>query len=192
LRAGILPLGRRCGVGGIPARRYRKRSVSRLGSCAAAPAVRPPGAIRINSALRSSQCAAHKRSKMVSAQSLGYSTCEANRAAQAVARKLAVILHLIWIDGTDFKWSSKETAEHKTIKFPSATGRNQRPCRDPWRWCDRPWQWRFTHQSTSVILRHHAEGMQACPTAERTLNPAGTLLESLDRRPGSKSDLLRV
>jgi len=28
----------------------------------------------------------------------------------AVARKLAVILHRMWIEGTDFKWSSKETA----------------------------------------------------------------------------------
>jgi transposase len=32
------------------------------------------------------------------------------KAKVAVARKLAVILHRMWIDGTDFKWSSKETA----------------------------------------------------------------------------------
>jgi transposase len=30
------------------------------------------------------------------------------KAKVAVARKLAVILHRIWIDGTEFKWSSKE------------------------------------------------------------------------------------
>jgi transposase len=35
------------------------------------------------------------------------------KAKVAVARKLAVILHRMWIDGTDFKWSSKETA-HQT------------------------------------------------------------------------------
>ena len=33
------------------------------------------------------------------------------KAKVAVARKLAVILHRMWIDGTGFKWSSKETAD---------------------------------------------------------------------------------
>jgi len=33
------------------------------------------------------------------------------KAKVAVARKLAVILHRMWIDGTEFKWSSKETAK---------------------------------------------------------------------------------
>jgi transposase len=33
------------------------------------------------------------------------------KAKVAVARKLAVILHRMWIDGTDFKWLSKETAK---------------------------------------------------------------------------------
>jgi len=33
------------------------------------------------------------------------------KAKVAVARKLAVILHRMWIDGTDFIWASKETAE---------------------------------------------------------------------------------
>jgi transposase len=32
------------------------------------------------------------------------------KAKVAVARKLAVILHRMWIDGTEFKWSSKEAA----------------------------------------------------------------------------------
>ena len=30
------------------------------------------------------------------------------KAKVAVARKLAVILHRMWIDGTEFNWSSKE------------------------------------------------------------------------------------
>jgi transposase len=30
------------------------------------------------------------------------------KAKVAVARKLAVILHRMWIDGTAFQWSSKE------------------------------------------------------------------------------------
>ncbi len=33
------------------------------------------------------------------------------KAKVAVARKLAVILHRMWIDGTDFQWTSKETIE---------------------------------------------------------------------------------
>jgi transposase len=33
------------------------------------------------------------------------------KAKVAVARKLAVILHRMWVDGADFKWSSKETAD---------------------------------------------------------------------------------
>jgi transposase len=33
------------------------------------------------------------------------------KAKVAVARKLAVILHRMWIDGTDFNWISKEVAE---------------------------------------------------------------------------------
>jgi len=33
------------------------------------------------------------------------------KAKVAVARKLAVILHRMWIDGTDFQWTSKETNE---------------------------------------------------------------------------------
>jgi transposase len=32
------------------------------------------------------------------------------KAKVAVARKLAVILHRMWIEGSEFKWSSKEAA----------------------------------------------------------------------------------
>jgi transposase len=32
------------------------------------------------------------------------------KAKVAVARKLAVILHRMWIDGTDFNWSMKKAA----------------------------------------------------------------------------------
>jgi transposase len=41
------------------------------------------------------------------------------KAKVAVARKLAVILHRMWIEGTEFRWSSKETANQAA-----------RPCRD--------------------------------------------------------------
>lgn len=33
------------------------------------------------------------------------------KAKVAVARKLAVILHRMWIDGTEFKWSSRDAAD---------------------------------------------------------------------------------
>jgi hypothetical protein len=33
-----------------------------------------------------------------------------NKARVAVARKLAVILHRMWIDGTEFCWSAPEPA----------------------------------------------------------------------------------
>jgi transposase len=32
------------------------------------------------------------------------------KAKVAVARKLAVILHRMWLEGTDFRWSDKEAA----------------------------------------------------------------------------------
>ena len=32
------------------------------------------------------------------------------RARVAVARKLAVILHRMWVDGSDFRWSKAATA----------------------------------------------------------------------------------
>ena len=34
-----------------------------------------------------------------------------NRARVAVARKLAVIMHRIWLDGTSFRWSDRQEAE---------------------------------------------------------------------------------
>jgi hypothetical protein len=48
---------------------------------------------------------------MVSAEGLGDKTRQAHglrKAKVAVARKLAVILHRMWIDGTE--WSKKEVA----------------------------------------------------------------------------------
>ena len=32
------------------------------------------------------------------------------RAIVAVARRLAVIMHRMWVDGTEFRWSRKEAA----------------------------------------------------------------------------------
>ncbi len=35
------------------------------------------------------------------------------KAKVAVARKLAVVLHRMWIDGTEFNWSKKEVAAQR-------------------------------------------------------------------------------
>ena len=50
---------------------------------------------------------------MVSAEGLGPRLTKRNglrKAKVAVARKLAVILHRMWVDGTEFNWSRKEVA----------------------------------------------------------------------------------
>ena len=50
---------------------------------------------------------------MVGAKSLGDEARQAQwlrKATVAVARKLAVILHRMWIDRTEFNWSKKEVA----------------------------------------------------------------------------------
>jgi hypothetical protein len=66
-----------------------------------------------NVPLRGSQCPAHPCRKVVSAQSWAMRIAKRTglrKAKVAVARQLAVILHRMWIEGTEFKWSSKEAA----------------------------------------------------------------------------------
>ena len=51
---------------------------------------------------------------MVSAKVLGMRVAKRSslrKAKVAVARKLAVILHRMWVDGTEFNWSSKEVTQ---------------------------------------------------------------------------------
>ena len=43
------------------------------------------------------------------------------RAKVAVARKLAVILHRMWIGGTTFRWSNAETSPRVIDTNPSST-----------------------------------------------------------------------
>ena len=51
---------------------------------------------------------------MVLAQSLGDADRQARRgmkkAIVALARRLAVIMHRIWVDGTDFRWTREVAA----------------------------------------------------------------------------------
>ena len=63
--------------------------------------------------VRSGRRAADPRAEMVGAEGLGSQAHQANglrKAKVAVARKLAVILHRMWIDGTEFNWSTKKAA----------------------------------------------------------------------------------
>jgi hypothetical protein len=52
------------------------------------------------------------------------------KAKATVARTLAVILHRMWRDETDFIWSSKEAAAKKRQRPRMPRERNRCPCRD--------------------------------------------------------------
>jgi hypothetical protein len=76
------------------------------------------------------------------------------KAKVAVARKLAVILHRMWIEGTEFNWSSKEASNQPASKDNRIPADQREPTSLPgrWRWCDRSWscdaqesKTRFTH-----------------------------------------------
>jgi hypothetical protein len=56
---------------------------------------------------------ADARPEVVRREGLGVRLVKRNglrKAKVAVARKLAVILHRMWIDGTEFNWSKQEVA----------------------------------------------------------------------------------
>ncbi len=57
------------------------------------------------------------------------------KAKVAVARKLAVILHRMWIDGTEFQWSADKVVAYRRVPAQRA-GQMSLPGR--WRWRDRP------------------------------------------------------
>ena len=57
------------------------------------------------------------------------------KAKVAVARKLAVILHRMWIEGTEFKWSSKEVVSlHQQDNQVPADQRERTSLPGRWRW----------------------------------------------------------
>src|SRR5215813_15650677 len=73
-------------------------------------------------------------------------------------------------------------------RIPADHRREPRSLPGRWRWCDRPWLCELKKASALHTLIHQRHPTPSCgghaPTAERTLNPARTSLESLDRRPG--------
>jgi hypothetical protein len=80
------------------------------------------------------------------------------------------------------------TKQHKTIEIPPNPGGTQRPCRDAGVGAIAPGFAMLKKASALHTLIHQRHLTPLCgghaPTAERTLNPARTRLESLDRRPG--------
>jgi hypothetical protein len=112
------------------------------------------------------------------------------KAKVAVARKLAVILHRMWIEGTEFRWSSKETAmqtAYQTIEFPPPTGGIQGPCRDAGVGAIAPGfamlkSKRALHidppASSYAIMR------RACPYRGENHEPGKDMFGEFDRRPG--------
>src|SRR5262249_6383923 len=64
-------------------------------------------------ALRSGRDPIGALGEMVLAQGLGDEDCQAPRAEKGdrgLARRLAVIMHRIWVDGTEFRWTREVAA----------------------------------------------------------------------------------
>ncbi len=112
------------------------------------------------------------------------------KAKVAVARKLAVILHRMWIDGTDFRWTSKET-----IKQPA---QQDTKFRDPaekdvpagtMAVVRSPLALRSSNDPSALYTLIHPRQSPPSsggnePTAERTMDPARTKEQSLTTTPG--------
>jgi hypothetical protein len=88
------------------------------------------------------------------------------------------------------------TKQHKTIEIPQNHGGTQRPCRDAGVGAIAPGFAMLKKASALHTLIRQRHLTPSCgghpPTAERTLNPARTFLESLDRRPGIREQPGRV
>jgi len=64
-------------------------------------------------ALRSRSERADAHGKVVVAEGLGHEDRQAPRSEEAIvalARRLAVVMHRIWVDGTEFRWSREGAA----------------------------------------------------------------------------------
>ena len=105
-----------------------------------------------------------------------------SKAKVAVARKLAVILHRMWIDGTEFNWSRECCCEGE-CRVPAKRGK-RRPCRDDGggefdRFCA------SVRRATAIAtLNHQRHLTPSCggiaPIAERTVGPARMIFGELD------------
>jgi hypothetical protein len=110
--------------------------------------------------------------------------------------KLAVILHRMWVDGTDFNWSTAPRNAHKEItRFPRHGGKDVPAgtvavvrSLDAWRAPEGA-----TALSTLIRQRHLTPSCGGhAPTAERTVGPARIVMESLTPKPGIREQTGRL
>jgi Transposase IS116/IS110/IS902 family len=111
------------------------------------------------------------------------------KAKVAVARKLAVILHRMWIEAPNSTGHQRRLAinlHSRTTEFPPTSG-NQRPCRDAGGGAIALGLAMLKRATALHTLIHQRHLTPSCGghalTAERTLHPARMLTESLTPRP---------
>ena len=114
------------------------------------------------------------------------------KAKTGVARKLAVVPHCIWVDGTEFQCGKEKNDSLTSDQVVFATAKNTTSLPGRRRWRSRSASPRI--QNAFFTLRRHAtERHHAAPssqsrwtTAERTMTPAETSLKGVDRPPAIK------
>ena len=113
-----------------------------------------------------------------------------NKARAAVARKLAVILHRMWIDGTEFCWSKEENSMQPSRSQHKDPAARQEKTSLPGRGNGEivPGYAMPQRQSALHTLIRQSHQAPACeghsPNAERTVGPARITIRELDARPG--------
>ena len=110
------------------------------------------------------------------------------KAKVAVARKLAVILHRMWVDGTEFNWSSKELAQAHNASSSSRLPAGDDVPAGTVAVVRSPLALRCSKEQNALhTLIHQRHPTPSCGghvlTAERTLDPARMFTESLTAGP---------
>ena len=88
-------------------------TISVRGNRSAGPHLEMRRSVYSNVPVRGRQCPSHEGAALVPAQSLGARLAKrigSKKARVAIARKIAVILHCIWTDGTEFWWTKERAA----------------------------------------------------------------------------------
>jgi hypothetical protein len=111
------------------------------------------------------------------------------KAKTAGARKLAVVPHCIWVDGTEFQCGKEKNDSLTSDQVVFATAKNTTSLPGRRRWRSRSASPRI--QNAFFTLRRHAtEHHHAAPssesrwtTVERTITPAQASLKGVKERP---------
>ena len=106
------------------------------------------------------------------------------KAKVAVARKLAVILHRMWIDGTEFNWSKKDCCLARGLPSSCQTAGKDVPAGTRAMVSSTDFL-RASERTTAIAtLNRQRHLTPSCggftPTAERTVDPARTIIGELD------------